>query len=146
MFVKAKLQDYRLNQRRDGQLEVIIAFLFENKLVNYRGSLSKGERISKNGKPYTFYGITKGTLEDLGMSPDTPLELLEDQDLKKKKPVLGIGKEFTVEITKTEKDGKTYEQVFKIQRDRVIGVRAAKALLAANKVEVSAEEDAALGF
>lgn len=137
-FTLGKLIDYKIDQRRDGNIQAVVAFMVEGKIYNYEGSFDKTERTSKTGKPYDFFHITRNTLEDLGMSPETPLELLADQELKKKKPILNIGKEFTIELKTDEYEGKSYTKVYRIKTDKSLGLEEARQLLAGHAAPVKA--------
>lgn len=127
MIIKTKLIDYKITTDHNNKPRVQIAFADESgKIYTYNGSLDREERTSKKGNPYTFYGITKGTLETCGFDPKANLSTLADPE---NKTALHIGKEFTIEVNKTEKDGRTYEQVYKVLRDRSLSMKDAAALL-----------------
>lgn len=78
-----------------------------NERVTWFGSLDTTPRVGRNGKPYTFCGITKGSLKSAGFKYEDDIASIVD-----KPDALEMGKLFSVTLTKTfGKDGKEYTNV-----------------------------------
>lgn len=104
---KGKIQDFGVKwyQERD-EYKAFIVFEVNGETVTWFGSLDPTEKTGKNGKPYSFLGITKGALKTAGfMGADIG-------DLADNTSALQMGKEFLVTISKTMgKNGTEYTNV-----------------------------------